>query len=484
VFGRGYAVDEVREILVGLSPENWSKQGVALFEAMVEAGLDHVEAEAVLKEAARKVGVTLEAMRRAWRDYLGPARREEATAAKRAVDLALEAVLELWHTPAKEAWATISRDGHVEHHPVRGREFRIWLAGLYYGMEGKPLYAQAVQDAQAVLEAKALFEGKEHEVYTRIAGYEGRVYLDLTRPDWSVVEVDAEGWRVVPAHEAPVRFRRTRYQRPLPLPEPGGNLSDFLELLPLQERRDAVLVLGWLVGALSPRGPYPILILAGEKGAGKSTTAKLVKALIDPQEAPLRAEPRNVEDLMVAARGSWVLAYDNLSKVPEWLSDALCRLSTGGGLGKRELYTDSEEYVLEAQRPVVLTGIAFGAIRDDLADRSMLVHLTRLEDGERRDEDELWTTFDEIHPKALGVLLDAVSMALRRRREARASLSSLPRLADWAIWAEAAAPALGLQPGEVVEAFYDVQAGFDQDLLDADPVARGSCKDLCVRVRV
>lgn len=464
--------EAIRAIVDALTPENWGRVRKALFEALVEEGLDSVEAEAVLKAAARKVGATLEAVRQAWRDYLGPAKKEEATAAKNAVDLALGEVVALWHTPSKEGWATLPRDGHVEHHPVRGREFRAWLAGLHYAKEGKPLYAQAMQDALAVLEAKALYEGEEREVHTRLAGWGGKVYLDLARPDWLVVEVGPEGWRVIPAHEAPVRFRRGRHQKPLPLPERGGGLAPLLDLLPLRDRRDVALVLGWLVGTLSPRGPYPILVLAGAKGAGKSTAARLLKALVDPQEAPLRAEPKDVEALMVAAKASWVLAYDNLSKVPSWLSDALCRLSTGGGLGKRELYTDSEEHVLEAQRPVILTGIGFGVLRDDLADRVAMVNLERLEDGARRPERELWAAFERAHPKALGALLDAVALALRRWEEVRAAMPSLPRLADWAIWAEAAAPALGLAPGEVVEAFYAVQAGLNQDLLDNDPVAQ------------
>ncbi|RTH40560.1 DNA primase, partial [Thermus scotoductus] len=463
--------EAIRAILEGLAPENWGRVRQSLFEAIVEAGLDAVEAEAVLREAAKRVGATLQAVRLAWQDFLGP-KKEDTTAAKDAVDLALKAGPKLWHTPSKEAWATLPREGHVEHHPLRGKEFRTWLAGLYYAERGKPLYAQALQDALAVLEAKAIFEGEEHEVHTRLAGWEGKVYLDLARPDWSVVEVDPSGWRIIPAHEAPVRFRRGRHQKPLPLPERGGSLAPLLELLPLRERRDVALVLGWLVGALSPQGPYPILVLAGEKGAGKSTAARVLKALVDPQEAALRAEPKDVEALMVGAKGSWVLALDNLSKIPTWLSDALCRLSTGGGLGKRELYSDSEEHVLEAQRPVILTGIGFGILRDDLADRVAMVNLVRLEDGERRPEREIWEAFARAHPQALGALLDAVVLALRRWEVARKALPSLPRLADWAIWAEAAAPALGLEAGEVVAAFYAVQAGLNQDLLDNDPVAQ------------
>jgi hypothetical protein len=96
----------------------------------------------------------------------------------------------------------------------------------------------------------------------------------------------------------------------------------------------------------------------------------------------------------------------------------------------------------------------------------------RLEDGERRPEREIWEAFARAHPQALGALLDAVALALRRWEEVRKALPSLPRLADWAVWAEAAAPALGLEAGEVVAAFYAVQAGLNQDLLDNDPVAQ------------
>lgn len=397
--------------------------------------------------------------------------KDSATAAKDAVALALDAGTKLWHTPSKEAWITIARAGHVEHHPVRGKEFRVWLAGIYYAKKGKPLYAQALQDALTVLEARALFEGEEHEVHTRIAGRDGNVYLDLARTDWTVVEISPSGWRVIPAHDAPVRFRGGRHQSPLPIPEQGGSLAPVVELLPLKERRDLALVLGWLVGTLSPQGPYPILVLAGEKGAGKSSVGRMLKCLVDPQMAALKAEPKDVDALMVGANAGRILAYDNLSKIAAWLSDALCRLSTGGGLGKRELYTDTDECVMEAQRPIILTGIGFGLLRDDLGDRVAMVNLTRLEDGERSPEREVWENFTRAHPQALGAILNAAALATRRWDEVRKAMPSLPCLADWAIWAEAAAPGLNLEAGEVVEAFYAVQAGLSQDLLDNDPVA-------------
>jgi energy-coupling factor transporter ATP-binding protein EcfA2 len=465
--------EHLEAILQELTPETWRDKRNPLFAAIVEEGLDHVEADRVLREAAKRVGAPLEALRRAWQDFLGPAPKEDNAAAV-AVRLALERG-EFWHAQDREPWASVPEgEGIVAHYPLRSPAFRAWLAGLYYRATEKPLYAQALQDARAVLEAKALYEGPQHAVHPRVAEHAGRVYLDLGREDWKAVEVGPEGWRVAESRACPVRFRRSRYTRPLPLPEPAGPeaLEELAALLPLRERRDWALVLGWLVGALNPRGPYPILVLTGEKGSGKTTAALVLKSLLDPQEGGLRAEPKDEEALMVGARGAWILAFDNLSAVSLRLSDALCRLSTGGGLGKRELYTDGEEFVMEAKRPVVLTGIAFGALRDDLADRAALVALSRLSDEERRPEREIWESFARAHPQALGALLNAVVLALRRWEEVRKALPSLPRLADWAVWAEAAAPALGLEAGEVVAAFYAVQAGLNQDLLDNDPVAQ------------
>ena len=115
--------------------------------------------------------------------------------------------------------------------------------------------------------------------------------------------------------------------------------------------------LGWLVAALRPVGPFPLLSLQGEQGTGKSTVAKLVRQLIDPSTVPLRTIPKDERDLMVSANGSWVITADNLSNIPKWASDAFCRLSTGGGFSTRQLHTDTDEILIEFQRPTIITSI-------------------------------------------------------------------------------------------------------------------------------
>jgi hypothetical protein len=70
------------------------------------------------------------------------------------------------------------------------------------------------------------------------------------------------------------------------------------------------------------------LAIAGEQGSAKTVLSKLLRAMIDPSVAPVRALPRDERELFIAASNGHVLAFDNLSGLPPWLSDTLCRLTS------------------------------------------------------------------------------------------------------------------------------------------------------------
>jgi hypothetical protein len=184
-----------------------------------------------------------------------------------------------------------------------------------------------------------------------------------------------------------------------------------------------------MVMKFCPRGPYPVLVLGGEHGSAKTETAKRFRSLVDPNAAPNRGEPREARDLMIAARKGWILAFDNLSYLPVWLSDGLCRLATGGGFATRELYSDDDEVIFAATRPVILNGIGEVVSRSDLLDRTILLTLPVIPERKRRDERDLERAFGQARPRILGTLLDAASCALRNRDTVR--LSRKPRMADF-----------------------------------------------------
>ncbi len=373
---------------------------------------------------------------------------------------------DLWVTPDDQAFATLDTDGHREHWALRSTRMRRWLAGLLYESAGKAPGSQAVADALAVLESQALFEGPRHDVHVRVAGHDGRIYLDLADESWRAVEVTRDGWAIVT--DPPVRFRRPRGLHTLPEPVPGGKVVELRRFVNVSDEGDFALVTAWLLAALRPVGPYPVLALHGEQGSAKSMTARMLAKLVDPSSAGLRAEPRDVRDLMIAATNGWTVSLDNLSPLTPWISDALCRLSTGGGFAARELYSDDEEKIFDAQRPIILNGIAEVATRGDLLDRCLVVSPPRIPEDARRAEAELLADFDAARPRLLGALLDAVACGLRRVDDVR--LDRLPRMADFAIWAEACAPALGLADGEFVEVYAGNRDAAAETALEDSPV--------------
>src|SRR5206468_10836955 len=141
--------------------------------------------------------------------------------------------------------------------------------------------------------------------------------------------VTAAGWRVI--SDPPVKFRRARGMLSLPTPTAGAPISALRHFLNVENDEQWTLLLAWLVAAMRPSGPYPVLALLGEQGTAKSTTQEMFRTLIDPNVAPLRSEPRDVRDVMIAASNGWCVALDNVSDIEPWLSDCLCRLATGGG---------------------------------------------------------------------------------------------------------------------------------------------------------
>jgi len=361
----------------------------------------------------------------------------------------------LFHTVDHVAYATVQVGDHRENYAVRSQSFRDWLVRMFYIESTKAPNAQALHNALAVLEAQARFDGDEHPVYVRVGEHGGGLFLDLGTSDWSAVAIEPFGWHVV--SDPPVRFRRSRAMLSLPIPIHGGSLEQLRTFVNIQDEKDMCLLVAVIHAMLRPRGPYPVLVLQGEQGAAKSTTARIAKALVDPSTAPLRSKPRDEYDLLIAATHGHVLAFDNLSELPPWLSDAFCRLATGAGISKRQLYTDGEEFVLEAARPVILNGIEDLAVRDDLRDRAVVLSLLPIPDHTRRDEDAFWAAFKDARPALIGAFLDGVSTAMANLITVK--LPAPPRMADFAVWAVAGMPAFGVTP----EQFLAVYGGNRRD---------------------
>lgn len=330
-------------------------------------------------------------------------------------------------------------------HPLKGHghgTVSAWLRRRFFERAGKPPSAQAVTDALALLTAYA--QDASAALPLRVARWtdplgdpEPVLWYDLADPEGRAVRITPEGWDVEP--RSPIAFRRSRLTGRQVVPERGGSLLELWEYLHVPEE-DRPLILAALVSAFFPDVPRPILELFGEPGSAKSTLAKLLVHLTDPtpEGAELRTLPTSLDDWKTVAKASTVVALDNVNSLSETLLDALCRASTGDAILARTKYSDDDVHTVSFRRFVVLTTVALGSIRGDLADRIVPVELHPITDRERRPEAELVEGFRAALPRILGALLDVVASVLRKLPSV--NVDRLPRMADFGRIAYAVSP--------------------------------------------
>jgi hypothetical protein len=374
--------------------------------------------------------------------------------------------LELWHSSDKKCYATVEVKGHRENLGLEKKGFKRWLAAQFYSQTGGVPGSQALADALGVLEQMAL-EEPEHKPHLRIAGADGKVYLDLGDPSWRAVEVTGKGWQVIDRPQP--KFVRSPAMKELPEPEAGASIDAFRGFVNVKTDADYTLMIAFMVGAYRPEGPYPILLINGEQGTAKSTLARMLAQLVDPRAAALRALPRDERELAIAGHNAHLLAFDNVSGLSAQMSDALCRLAAGGGFVTRENYSDAAEVIFDAQRPLVLNGIPDLASRADLSDRALHITLSPIAPEARRTERELFADFEAARPAILGALLDAVSSALRNRETV--AVERVERMADFCMWVAAAESGLGWEPGSFIETYRADRAGAVERTIEGDVVA-------------
>ena len=388
----------------------------------------------------------------------------KASLATKLIKLAEEQVQLLFHDQNGEPWARFLVGDHNEHHPVESRAFKDWISRLLWEKERSAPYSEALRSSLSVIGAKARFDGPCHALNTRITWHDGAIWVDLADGRWRAVRINAEGWEIVDS--PPMVFRRFPHQRPV---EVGGEL-DRLNLhgwLNLKGEENHLLARIWLVSGFIPDIPHPVLVLHGPQGSGKTTLAKMLKAIVDPQEAEVISVPRDLAELAQVLAHHHLCALDNLAGLSGWVSDALCRAVSGDGFSKRKLFTDSEDVVFKYQRCVVLNGINVVATRPDLLDRSLILELQRLENA--KTEEELWGEFSESLPDIRATIFSTISEAIAFKSKVR--LRSLPRMADFAQWGCAVAEAMGIGGDRFLKAYFYNLGHQHEVVIEASSVA-------------
>lgn len=323
---------------------------------------------------------------------------------------------------------------------IASKLFKRYIRNHYFKVYNKALNSNTLKELIDTLEARAFHESHEAETFLRVANTQDKIYVDLCNENYEVVEISAYGWNV--PNEPKIFFIRNEGMTFLPKPI-EGNLIDLKNALPVNDN-NLNKILAWILGAYWGRPPFPILIIQGGQGSGKSTVTEMIRNLVDPSAVPLRGVVSNEQDLVITANSSHMLVMDNVSGISANFCDLACRIATGTGFAKRQLFTDCDEVLLKIANPIKINGIDSIPDRPDLLERSLFVELGDAASN-RKTQRQIWDNFYKLRPKALGAIFTMLSNGLKALPNVY--IDSPPRLADFAYLLKAVEEGNGLVCG-------------------------------------
>lgn len=407
---------------------------------------------------------------------------------------------QLFKDQLNNSFAAVKIDGHIETIPIiNNGKFKMWVCKTYYETQKELMTnTDALAAVCNMLQAKAYFGKKTISLDIRTSG-NGllkdtlRIHYDLTNNDWEQVEITPDGWSIKKSTEAPTIFRRQNNHLPQVYPSrayPDDIFDQFMiltnatvrdkdgNILPDQTKQLRLLLKCYIVSLFIPEIPKAALMLHGDEGGAKSALQELIKSLVDPSMMLTLTFPQDVKELIQQLSHNHIAYYDNVNhKLPDWVSDLLCRVITGSGFSKRMLYTDDDDIIYNIIRCIGINGINLAATKADLLDRSLIIRLSRLPKRyTRKLKDDIWPAFQRMKPQLLGYIFDILVKVLQIKRDGKIDLNARSRMADWEEYTEIIARCMGYKPMEFIKAYEENKNVKTETVLADSPTAQAVLK--------
>ena len=395
----------------------------------------------------------------------GSGKAEKETSAEIALRLAEEQCPDLFLDQFGTPYGAIKINDHRETLPLKSSRFRNWLYRIYYSSEGKVMNSEIASNILNILKAKAEFDsGERKTLYLRAAiipDEPNTIYYDLCNKDWDIIKITPDGWTIIRSKDAPILFRRYSSQLPQIYPAKSGEyptdiFDKFIGLTNIKRDTEGdtrLLLECYIISLLFENVPRPIKMVHGVQGAAKTTFQELIKMLIDPSPMKTLVFPRDGRELIQKLSHNYICYFDNVSYIKDWVSDELCRGTTGLGSSCRELYTDDDDMIRSFMRSIGFNGINLGGTKPDILSRGLIFELEPITKDNRREIKEIWAEFDSIKPQLLAYIFDILVKVLRVKRDGGIKLENLPRMADFAKNAEIISRCMGYENNKFIKAF-------------------------------
>ncbi|HZD35617.1 MAG TPA: DNA polymerase domain-containing protein, partial [Nitrososphaeraceae archaeon] len=353
-------------------------------------------------------------------------------------------------------YVTIKVANHVETMPIQSKKSEYYVSKLYFDSTNgrKVAGSESVNNAIRVMHAQALFSGQERTLGLRLAWGKknGEIYYDLGNSEWDVIKLTSANWSISKMSDAALFSRFNQKAQVTPSREyPPDIFDQYLDLMQIKNAASRLLIKVWTIALLIPDIPHPIAIIHGEKGGLKTTFCKYQKRLVDPDRIEVNNIPNEKAEFVQQMYHNYLAIYDNVKFLPPWFSDEVCKAVTGAGNSKRTLYTNDDDTIYDYKRCIMISGINNWLTEPDALDRSIIVELERPPDDLRKQETEVETKFEELRPRLFGYILDILVKTLQIKPEIK--LTKLDRMADFEVWGEAIARAMGYSSMEFVDAY-------------------------------
>lgn len=398
-----------------------------------------------------------------------PAKKKEKPIVQQLVELA-EKEFDLFMDERGVAYASYSNGNGTDTMPVRSEEMDVIWRDLFRKKKGVFVNNEQMTNAKAYVTATARADKKQLKTrfnYVHRGRQADIISIHLSDPG-HFVEIKPRTIRQV--RNGPILFRSFKHQKALDFSSNFMSVQQTLKWINVKSPSDQLLLLVWLVLAPFECIPRPLLVLTGPQGAAKTTTAKVLRSLLDPSNVPVLTPKENQVEWALALFQHAVPIFDNLGKLQPWQADMLCKAVTGDGISKRTLYTNEDTTILSYQRAIIMSGINLPSVQPDLLDRSLLIELDRIPPEERKAEAKLWEDFDAVKPRIVGGLFKTISRTLRMFNPNKKL--PLTRMADFAALGCAAARAMGYTEKQFLAALQLNLERQNQQVLESEPLAR------------
>jgi len=379
-----------------------------------------------------------------------------------------EGIVEYFTDSFGVPYATISVNQHYENWKVFSSHFRDYVIRQIYQKTGKVVSGTKLKDILNHASARAKFEGSRKKVHLRAAHINDAVYIDLCNDNWEILKVTKDNITKTDANE--IKFQRQAHMKELKvdLNALTTDLNRIFKYIEILDEKERVLLRSYLILIFVESIPTAMLDVYGPQGSGKTFRLKIIREIADPSELKILSLGTNKKELIQQVSHHYLPVYDNVTNMNKEISDFFCRIVTGEGDSKRELFSNDEDVIYSLKRKVIFNGINIVGQEADFLDRTFTLKFERISKEKRRTEKELLDEFEQDKAIITGAIIKLLQKTLAIVDDVK--LKELPRMADYCKWGEASARAYGEEHGTFVSYFFDKIEKLNTEVLDASPI--------------